>query len=41
MPGQSLLDRSGPIELRWFEPGYKAKYRDVATPSLDLKSAAD
>jgi len=33
--------RSGPTELRWFKPGYKAKYRDFATASLDLTAAAD
>lgn len=32
--------RSGQTELRWFKPGYKAKYRDLTTPSLDLKAAA-
>ena len=31
----------GPTELRWFKPGYKAAYRDTATPSLDLTAAAD
>lgn len=32
---------SGPTELRWFKPGYKAAYQDAATPSLDLTAAAD
>ncbi len=33
--------RTGPTELRWFKPGYKAKYRDFTTSSLDLASVAD
>jgi hypothetical protein len=33
--------RRGPTELRWFKPGYKAKYRDLAASSLDLGEAAD
>jgi hypothetical protein len=28
-------------ELRWFKPGYKAAYRDSATPALDLTTAID
>jgi hypothetical protein len=32
---------SGPTELRWFKPGYKAAYGESATPSLDLTAAAD
>ena len=31
--------RSGPTELRWFEPGYKAKYR--AMSALKITAAAD
>jgi len=31
----------GPSELRWFKPGYKATYRDAATPLPDLTAAAD
>lgn len=33
--------RTGPTELRWFKPGYKAKYRDFSTSSLDLTSVAE
>ncbi len=33
--------RGGPTELRWFEPGYKAKYRDLPMSSLDLMKASD
>jgi len=33
--------RSGPTELKWFRPGYKAQYRDFATSSRDLTAAAD
>ena len=32
---------SGSTELKWFQPGYKARYRDLDTPSLDLTAAAD
>ncbi len=28
--------QTGPTELRWFDPGYKAKYRDFGMPSLEL-----
>jgi len=33
--------RSGPTELKWFKPGYKAKYRDFATSPPHLTAAAD
>jgi hypothetical protein len=35
------MARSGPTELKWFKPGYKAKYRDLATSWLDLTAAVD
>jgi len=31
--------RNRPTELRWFRPGYKARYRDLVPPSLQLKAA--
>jgi len=33
--------QNGQTELRWFEPGYKARYQDSAKPLMDLTSAAD
>jgi len=34
-------NKSGPTELQWFKPGYKAAYQNSSKPLLNLSAAAD